>query len=165
MKRILTLALGLGWWALLPVQAQTTTTPAQQATAAFDTAGFPQWVKDLRRGEIVAFGSFPFTMFFTLTLVDTYRSATHNWDIHYAPWPLKAFTAGAIDLTKDEQLLTLTAAATGSVVLALIDFLILHYKRTKQARELKQLPAEVPIIIRKPLAAENPEPASAGEVP
>lgn len=163
MKRILLLALGLCWWALLPIHTQTTTTPAQKATGFFDTTGFPQWVKDLRRGEIVAFGSFPFTMLLATTIVDTYRSGTHNWDTRYAPWPVKA--SGAVDMTKDEQLLTLTAAAAGSMVIALIDFFILHYKRTKQAQELEKLPAEVPIIIRKPLALENPEAATEAEVP
>ena len=163
MKRILPLVIGLYWWMLVPIQAQTTTTPAQKATASFDTTGFPQWVKDLRRGEIVAFGSFPFTMFLSLTIVDTYRSATHNWDTRYAPWPLKA--SGAVDMTKDEQLRTLTVAAAGSVVLALIDFFILQYKRTKQAQELQKLPGEVPIIIRKPLAQETQEAAPEAEVP
>ncbi|MDR1985435.1 MAG: hypothetical protein LBP88_00495 [Treponema sp.] len=164
MKRILPLVLGLCGQMLLPVYAQTTTTPAQQATAAFDTTGFPQWVKDLRRGEIIAFGSFPFAMLFATTLVDTYRSGTHNWDTRYAPWPVKA--AGAVDMTKDEQILTITVAATSSAAIALIDFFIQHYKRTKQAKKLKELPAaEVPIIIRKPLAQENQEAAAEAEVP
>jgi hypothetical protein len=157
LKLVRALGLGLFLGILLPVHAQTTT------TGAFDTDGFPQWVKDLRRGEIVAFGSFPFTMFFSLTAVDLYRSATHGWDTRYAPWPAKS--AGAVDMTEDEQMRTLTIAVAGSVLIALVDFFIVHYKRTKQAQELKQLPEGVPIIIRKPLVQENQGTSTEAEAP
>ncbi|MDR1301627.1 MAG: hypothetical protein LBK43_04050 [Treponema sp.] len=151
------LGLGLFLGVLLPVHAQTTT------TGAFDTTGFPQWVKDLRRGEIVAFGSFPLTMLFTLTAVDLYRCANHDWDTRYAPWPAKS--AGAVDMTKDEQMNTLAIAAASSMLIAVIDFFIVRYKRTKQARELEQLPKGVPIIIRKPVVPENQGTSTEAEAP
>ncbi|MDR2392581.1 MAG: hypothetical protein LBD93_00245 [Treponema sp.] len=161
MKRFLILA----WCGciLLPVHAQTSTSTTEQGTGAFDTSTFPQWVKDLRRGEIIAFGAFPFTMLFTLTMVDLYRSATHDWDTRYAPWPVKS--AGAVDMTRDEQILTLTVAAASSAVIALIDFFIVHHKRAKEAQKLKQFPEAVPIILRKPLAQENLEAAPPEEEP
>ncbi|MDR1956022.1 MAG: hypothetical protein LBQ30_04135 [Treponema sp.] len=147
MKRILPLVLAA---MVAPVHAQTDT---ETTTTWFDTTGLPQWAKDVRRAEIVAFGSFPFTMFLATTAVDLYRSATHDWDTRYAPWPAKA--AGAVDMTEDEQLITITAAALSSVVISLVDFFIVHYKRTKQARKLDTQPGEIPIIIRKPLLEEN----------
>jgi hypothetical protein len=103
--------------------------PPQSALPAthFDTSEFPQWARDLRRGEVVAFGSFPFAFFFASLSMDLYRSATHDWDKRYAPWPLKP--AGAIDMTHDEQILTLSLAAGGAVLFALTDYAIVRYKR------------------------------------
>jgi hypothetical protein len=136
--------------------------PALQATQ-FDTSEFPQWAKDLRRGEIVAFGSFPFAFFFATISMDLYRSATHGWDRRYAPWPVKP--AGSIDMTQDEQLLTLGLAAGGAVVIALTDYAIVRYKRSKAEQRSRELPAGTPIIIRKPLnEGEAPgEPSSPSE--
>jgi hypothetical protein len=126
--------------------------PALPATQ-FDTSEFPQWAKDLRRGEIVAFGSFPFAFFFATISMDLYRSATHGWDRRYAPWPVKP--AGSIDMTKDEQILTLGLAAGGAVLIALTDYAIVRYKRSKAERRSRELPAGTPIIIRKPLNGEE----------
>jgi hypothetical protein len=128
--------------------------PALQATH-FDTSEFPQWAKDLRRGEIVAFGSFPFAFFFATISIDLYRSATHGWDRRYAPWPAKP--AGAIEMTQDEQFLTLGLAAGGAVVIALTDYAIVRYKRSKAEQRSRDLPAGTPIIIRKPLYEETEE--------
>jgi hypothetical protein len=98
-------------------------------------------------------------MFFSLTLIDTYRMATHDWDTQYAPWPFKG--AGAVDRTEDEQMLTITMAVTTSLVIALVDFVIHRYKRAQEARKREALPAGVPIIIRTPLSQEATESAAA----
>jgi hypothetical protein len=127
--------------------SSSTADPALKSTQ-FDTSGFPLWAKDLRRAEIVAFGSFPFTFFFATFAVDTYRSASHNWDMRYAPWPLKS--SGAIEMSQDELLITMSIAATGSVVLSLADYLIVKYKQHKRERELEKLTGESPIILRSP---------------
>jgi hypothetical protein len=110
--------------------------------------GFPLWAKDLRRAEIVAFGSFPFTFFFATTIMDTYRASQHGWDTRYAPWPVKA--AGSIDMSGDEQALVITAAALGALTVALADFAIVQYKRHRAEREAAALPPGSPIIIRRP---------------
>jgi hypothetical protein len=52
------------------ISAQTTTTTPSNS---FITEDMPQWAKDLRRGEIVAFGSIPFTMFIATFAMDMYR--------------------------------------------------------------------------------------------
>ena len=61
----------------------------------------PLWLRDIRRWEIVAFGTFPFTMFFTTIGMDMFRWQIHNgmdWNNRqYAPWPVKS--AGAIAMT------------------------------------------------------------------
>jgi hypothetical protein len=92
------------------------------------TEGPPQWAKDLRRGEIIAFGSFPFTFFFTKTFMDLYRMATHDWDSRYAPI-IKP--AGAIPMTESEIKIMLGIAVSSSVVVAVVDHFIVKHKRAK----------------------------------
>ena len=134
--------------------AQISSSPATGSTH-FDMTGFPQWTRDLRRAEIIAFGSFPFMFFFTNLGVDTYRFASNAWDMRYAPWPLKP--AGAVDQTHEQKVLTLGIAAGGSILIALIDFGIVMLKRNRAERESRNLPAGTPIIIRKPLDEEAEE--------
>jgi hypothetical protein len=140
------------------VYTQTTSTTSGSTTTLrstqFDTSGFPLWAKDLRRAEIVAFGSFPLMVFFATFAIDTYRFSTNSWDRRYAPWPLTA--AGSVDRTEDEQIVMLTVAAAGSMVIALADFFIVHYKRQKQREYINSLPG-TPIIIRKPWHEEKLE--------
>ena len=119
-----------------------------KAASGTNTAVFPQWALDLRRGEIVAFGSFPFTFFFTSFFVDTYRSATHGWDPRYAPWPVKS--AGAVDMTSGEQMLTIGVAAGSAVVIAVVDHFIMRHNRNKQQQQIQALSPGTQIIIRRP---------------
>jgi hypothetical protein len=119
----------------------------------FDTTGFPQWAKDLRRGEIVAFGSFPFAYFFTNFFYDTYRCATHGWDTRYAPWPVKS--PDAVEKTQQEQIAALGIAAGGAVLIAVVDHIIERYKRNKDLEKIRRLPEGTPIIIKRPLYEED----------
>jgi hypothetical protein len=135
----------------------------EPAATHFDTSEFPQWARDLRRAEIVAFGSFPFAFFFATISMDLYRSATHGWDRRYAPWPVKP--AGSIDMTHDEHLLTLGLAAGGAVLIALTDYAIVRYKRSKAEQRSRELPAGTPIIIRKPIEGEAAGETGEGEQP
>ena len=135
------------------VWAQTTTNDPNMGSSQFDTTGFPQWAKDLRRGEIVAFGAFPFAYFFSNFGVDVYRSARNGWDSRYAPWPLTG--AGAVDKTQDERFLTIGVAAGTAVLISLIDYGIVRYKKNRLQREISRLPEGTPIIIRRPLYEED----------
>jgi hypothetical protein len=121
----------------------------------FDTTGFPQWAKDLRRGEIIAFGSFPFMYFFSNFLYDFYRWPTHGWDNRYAPWPFNS--AGTIEKTQDEKKRTIGIAAGAAVVIALIDYGIMRYKRERLEKESRSLPEGTPIIILTPMYGEETE--------
>jgi hypothetical protein len=120
-----------------------------QSSGAFDMSGFPLWSKDLRRAEIIALGSFPFTFFFATAAMDLYRSANHGWDSRYYPWPAKP--AGAVPLTLDEHITVIEAAAAASALVALADFIIVQYKRHKAEEAAAALPPGSPIIIRRPL--------------
>jgi hypothetical protein len=132
----------------LPTAAQTS-----ENAISFDLLGVPQWASDLRRAEIVAFGSFPFTFFYTSFTMDTIRFANHGWnDYRYAPWPFKA--AGAVDMTTNEQMLTIGIAVGTSLLIALIDHLIVRSQRNK-VQETRNLPPATPIIIRQPIIDEE----------
>jgi hypothetical protein len=139
-----------------PLQAQTTGTgttalPANQ----FDTSDFPLWGKDLRRAEIIAFGTFPFTMFTATFFMDAWRTYDHDWDTRYAPWPFK--TAGAIEMTRSEHEITLAAAGIASLALGLTDFIIVQIKRYRNRQKVLQMPEGSPIIIKRPWPEGGPE--------
>jgi hypothetical protein len=129
--------------------SSSTTNDPKMVSTQFDTTGFPQWAKDLRRAEIVTFGSFPFTYFLTTTLFDTYRCANNGWDRRYAPWPFDA--AGSINQTQKEKARVIWMAAGCSVLISLVDYAIVRYQRNRAEREIENLPPGTPIIIRKPL--------------
>jgi len=134
------------------LQAQSSTTAATESTQ-FDMTGFPLWAKDLRRGEIVAFGSFPFAYFFANFGFDTYRFFNHGNDTRYAPWPFNS--AATIEQTQDEKIMTLGIAAGGAIIIALVDYAIVRYKRNRAQAEQSNLPEGTPIIIRRPLWEEE----------
>ncbi|MDR1867902.1 MAG: hypothetical protein LBQ77_06535 [Treponema sp.] len=100
------------------------------------------WLPQLRRAEIIAFGSFPFTLFTSIFLIDTVRFFDNGFDTRYAPWPFKA--ASAFPMTENEKNITLTVAIVGSVVIAVVDYFLF---RTKQRRQIQP---ETPRIIRTP---------------
>ena len=134
---------------------------AQGADAAlggathFDMTGFPQWSRDLRRGSIVAFGSFPLMYLFANFGFDAYRLAANSWDMRYAPWPFTA--AGGVGHTQSEQIRVIGIAAGGAVLVALIDFGIVRHRRNRLEREARALGPGEPIIIRTPLHGEEGE--------
>ncbi|MDR0624000.1 MAG: hypothetical protein LBG10_06165 [Treponema sp.] len=133
-----------------PIGAQTNTGTGNTAltSSQFDTSDFPLWGKDLRRAEIIAFGTFPFTMFTATFFMDSWRTYNHDWDTRYAPWPFK--TAGAIDMTGKEHEITMAAAGIASLTLALTDFIIVRIKRHRARQRVLQLPEGSPIIIKRP---------------
>ncbi|MDR0569243.1 MAG: hypothetical protein LBG87_08575 [Spirochaetaceae bacterium] len=110
-------------------------------TEESDAPKFPQWAKDLRRAEIVAFGSFPLTMLFAGIAVDSYRLFSHDMDSKYAP------IFGSAQKSKGEQIAMITSAVAGSLIVALADFIVVRYKRHK-IQSASKLPEGTPIIIR-----------------
>jgi len=143
----------------VPAQTNTTNT-TNKTSAAFDTTGFPQWAKDLRRWEIVAFGSIPFTMFFSTFGMDMYRwSNANGMDFSdegrkYAPWPLKSAGADVMDSGEFETVLKIAACLSVSV--AFTDLIIVQVKRYKARKRAEALPAGTIIINRKPWPEEAP---------
>ena len=115
---------------------------AAQSTSVpnvFDMTNFPQWARDVRRFDVIAFGSFPFSMFVVTFAVDMFRWYDANGldfnDMRYAPWPLKS--AGAVDMSAEEYQRTILLAAGLSVVLALTDFVIVSIRRSNERRRIE----------------------------
>ena len=145
---------------MLQAQAQrlSTTEPSQ---SAFDTTGFPQWAKDLRRWEIIAFGTFPFSLFFVTFAVDMVRWYNANgMDFsaqgrRYAPWPFKS--AGAVDMTNREFGISLLIAAGVSITLAFVDFFVVLGRRNAERRRQESIQAGSVIIERSPVESPPEE--------
>ena len=100
-------------------------------TRAFSQEHVPQplapgevapWLKDLWRAEAVAVGSFPFTLFATLEVYDTYRYVSRGFNPSYAPWPLGSGIATSYSAQETAWLAI--SAVSLSLVIAGIDFLI-----------------------------------------
>jgi len=109
-----------------------------ETTAVFEMTDFPQWAKDLRRWDIVAFGTFPFSVFFVSFFYDMYRwNNANGMDFseagrRYAPWPFKS--AGAVELTSSEFGRTMILAAGLSAVFAFTDLFIVKMKQRKASK-------------------------------
>ncbi|MCL1813757.1 MAG: hypothetical protein FWG29_09585 [Treponema sp.] len=109
-----------------PVPLSSESEQSQSNASIFTNS--PQWVKDLRRGEIVLFGTLPFTVFFTRTIMGVVRMSQNNWDQRYAPWPFQS--AGAVAITRNDIFWMFTFAGSASLAIAVIDHLIVRNKRT-----------------------------------
>jgi hypothetical protein len=144
---------------LIPAQTSDTN------TNFFDLRGYPQWVRDLRRWEIVAFGTIPFAMFTATFGMDMYRWNNANGmdfgdaERRYAPWPLKS--AGAIAMEYQEIEQTLIIAASLCVTVAFTDLIITLIKRHKAQKRAEALPRNATTINRTPLYEETPDEAPA----
>ena len=138
---------------------QDTASDSRMVSTQFDMKDSPQWAKDLRRAEIITFGSFPFMYFFSNIGVDLYRFGTHGRDRAYAPWPVDSFgnQQGSVPKTKKERFMTVGIAAGFSVLVAIIDYRIVLSKRSKQEREMVDYPPGTPIIIRSPMNEDETE--------
>jgi len=154
-KKIALLLLLMAVPALL-LPAQTNTTPS-----IFSSDKVPQWVKDLRRWEIVAFGSIPFTMLTATFAMDMYRWGNANgMDFsdegrRYAPWPMKS--AGAVVMESREQEMVFVIAGSLSISIAMTDLIITQIKRSQARKKAEALPVGTVIITKKPWGEETPE--------
>ena len=128
-------------------------TSSTSTTKEIKPKEFPQWAKDLRRAEIVAFGAFPFAWFVTILVTDLARSAAHGWQNVYWPWPAKP--AGAVEMSSGEYGVTLSIAAGLSIVIAITDHLIIRNKRYYASRRQAEKPQSEPIIERTPMFPEE----------
>ena len=120
-----------------------------------ETRKIPQWLKDLRRWEIITFGVFPFSMFFTTFGVDMVRWSNNGWDRRYAPWPMKS--AGAIAMERKETEMTIAIAAGVSIGVSIIDLIIVQIKRAKERKRAEAIPVGTAEITITPYPEDQPQ--------
>jgi hypothetical protein len=147
-KRLISLILPLVAGVSLSAQTTNAVTAVQDAIRV-DSKDFPQWAKDIRRFDILAFGAFPFAFFTASLVTDSVRWAQFGGDMKYAPWPLKG--AGAYDPTTEEKVQMIGIAAGLSLLVALADFVVIQIKRHNEKQKKARLPDNQPVIIRRPL--------------
>jgi len=79
---------------------------------------------DAVRAIVIAFGSLPFTAFYTDFVFDSVRFAVNNFDLQYAPWPFKNQYSAAIGVP--ERFTRLGVALGISAVVGLLDLILPH---------------------------------------
>ena len=75
----------------------------------------------LRRGLIIAAGSFPFSYFYTNLAFDLVRYAVSGFDSLYAPWPFRPI--GSVSIDNKETFIRLGVGAGLSLAIGLADIL------------------------------------------
>ncbi|MCL2805308.1 MAG: hypothetical protein FWD26_05155 [Treponema sp.] len=160
MKKLFFLAIVISLL-LSPLSQAAAQTSSQSQANIFDTTDFPQWGKDLRRFDIIAFGVFPFSIFFVTFATDMFRWYNANGldfsedGRRYAPWPLKS--AGAVPMTTDEQFRTILISAGVSLTVALVDLIIVKIKQGNERRRIERRPSGSVTIERRQISASEEE--------
>jgi len=83
---------------------------------------FPVWARDLRRAEIIFFGTIPFTFFVSGFSYNIYQYASNDFDPDSAP-ALFGNTTPPI-LTNEEKLQIIAVSVSLSSFLAVLDYLL-----------------------------------------
>ncbi len=109
----------------------------------YGTAEFPQWQKDLRRAEIIAFGTLPFVTFLSSVGFEVYRYQAHGYADAYKPWPIKDSNT-AIALSEGEQVKILMISAGISIGSAVFDYGFRAIMRALRANALDRHNREIP---------------------
>jgi hypothetical protein len=96
---------------------------------------FSPFLRDLRRGEIVMFGTFPITLFLTLEVFDIYRyidNIGNPEQYRYTPWPFRAVNPFPYEPNEIKGILI--TAASASLLMAVADYIIGRVKEKRSER-------------------------------
>lgn len=123
---------------ILPAQSNGEAGSGDASPEPYSPDEFPGWARDLRRGEIIALGSFPVVLLLANVGYDAVRFGRESlkageWNYTYAPWFF-----GPPDkppLTEDERIGVILTAAGMSVGVALVDFIIGRIRADGRARD------------------------------
>ncbi len=88
----------------------------------YESSEFPPWARDLRRFEIVFFGTIPFSFLYASAGYSLYTYASHDWDPSYAP-PLLGNKTPPI-LTNSQKVQIIGISLGISTAAAVLDFFI-----------------------------------------
>jgi hypothetical protein len=112
-----------------------------QTVTTFDMTGFPQWAKDIRRWEIVAFGVFPLALGVSGIGYNMYLDRNPNLN----PSPNENFQT------------TLLIAVGVSAFVAFVDLIIVKTKQYRERRRIESLPSGSVLIETRPLDSPQEE--------
>ncbi|HRR02352.1 MAG TPA: hypothetical protein P5286_05580 [Treponemataceae bacterium] len=140
---VLTFVLVTGF---LPAQT-TTTNDSGTEPVPYEKDEFPSWQSDIRRAEIIAFGSLPFVTFMTSLTYDIYRYIDHDQQDEYLPWPMKEKEI-AEPLSEDDQKKILLISVGVAIGVALFDYGFRAIRRhIRQSRQERRNREAQPVII------------------
>lgn len=98
------------------------------APVPYSPGEFPSWLRDLRRGEVIAIGSFPITLLFSSLGYQLYRYASSGFSQSTSP---ALFGSATSPLTHQEKVGVLLGGAGLSIIVALLDFAIGRIRQSK----------------------------------
>ncbi len=118
----------------LPIAAQQEGT-GEDEPEEYQEDEFSPFLRELRRAEIVMFGSFPITLFLSLEAFDIYRYIDHYKDedyYKYTPWPFRSPESAPYE-TREVAGILVTAVST-SMLIAAVDYIIGKAKKKRSER-------------------------------
>ncbi|ADK81585.1 hypothetical protein [Sediminispirochaeta smaragdinae] len=107
---------------LLPADDTEDTASDESDYEPYSASEFPQWALDLRRAEVIFFGSLPFTLLLSTLGFDSYNYVAHDFDTDYVPF--YSTGSGEYLVDSEERTYRILAAVGGSLLLALVDYII-----------------------------------------
>ncbi|EPF27550.1 hypothetical protein HMPREF1221_00364 [Treponema socranskii subsp. paredis ATCC 35535] len=113
---------------------------------------FPQFMKDLRRAEIVSLGALPFVTLTSTIVYSSARYAQHGFDSEYFPNPFAKASASNGYSTAEQAGILLTSAGI-SVGIGLTDLLISVIRRNAAKKKLERK-EKAPIVVT-PIAEDK----------
>ena len=113
---------------------------------------FPQFMKDLRRAEIVSLGALPFVTLTSTIVYSSARYAQHGFDSEYFPNPFAKASASNGYSTAEQAGILLTSAGI-SVGIGLTDLLISVIRRNAAKKKL-EWKEKAPIVVT-PIAEDK----------
>ena len=113
---------------------------------------FPQFMKDLRRAEIVSLGALPFVTLTSTIVYSSARYAQHGFDSEYFPNPFAKASASNGYSTAEQAGILLTSAGI-SVGIGLTDLLISVIRRNAAKKKLERK-EKAPIVVT-PIAEDE----------
>jgi hypothetical protein len=129
------------------VFAETTASGTTDTTPVpYEKDEFPQWADNLRRTEIISFGSLPFVTLGTTLFYSLYRYYYHGFSSSYIPNPF-AKSSDSANLDTGEQMMIIRNAAIISVGLGLTDLAINLIRQKNREKKEHMAIINNPIII------------------
>lgn len=127
--------------------------------APYKKEEFSPLALDLRRAEIIAFGTFPFVVIFSTVFYDVYRYFSHGMSSAYLPWPFKD-SSTAVAITNSEYMGLFIASAGISIGIGAVDFVVRRaLKKRRERRAAEAAASEVHPIQVTPRIYPNAESA------